>query len=60
MCIGHGQGGRALLREILFVCKHSLIQGKAGEKDLDSADNKRKTSAGTQSTDIPKEISADV
>lgn len=40
--------------------KHPLIQTKAAEKDLDSADNKRKTSAGTQSTDIRKEIPAEV
>lgn len=39
------------------LSKHPLIQAKAGEKDLDSADNKRKTSAGT---DIRREIPAEV
>lgn len=30
------------------LSKHSLIHAKAGEKDLDPADNKRKTSENTQ------------
>lgn len=52
--------GRALHTKSSALSKHSLIQAKAGEKDLDSADNKRKTSAATQSTDVREEISAEV
>lgn len=42
------------------LSKHSLIHAKAGEKDLDPADDKRKTSENTQWTDIRREISAEV
>jgi len=54
VCLEHGQ------EQSFALSKHSLIPAKAKEKDLDSGDNKRKTTAGNQSTDIRKETSEDV
>lgn len=60
LCVCVMGRGRALHTKSSALSKHSLIHAKAREKDLDSAITKEKTSAGTQSTDIRKEISAEV
>ncbi len=54
VCVMDMDRSRALYTISGALSKHSLIQTKAREKDLDSADNKRQTSAGTQTLTFAK------